>query len=146
MRRGAGAAANGDDGDDGIEILDDDDGDDGGRGGGGGGGSGKKNAEWSGSSGGGGGYAAASPHERVPPEAWYDQEVLLLMLDPGVKAADIRGSLSEEGIGWEKLVKRGLHTLKERVYEMVVIDQGSPLLTGAALERWKVIDEEHVFE
>lgn len=51
--------------------------------------------------------------------------------------------------GWQQLVKRGLHTLRQPVYEVLYVPRpvdGSPprLLTGGALQAAKTLTSVHV--
>jgi hypothetical protein len=69
----------------------------------------------------------------LSPEVAEDQ---LIMLDPSLKTSDIMSSLRKKQ-GWQDLVKRGLHTLKEAEYQLCFIEPG--IATGDELESLKVL-------
>jgi hypothetical protein len=98
--------------------------------------------------GGAGGAAAAA----LPPLPESDIEVHLLVLDPSTTAGGIRDALrpptgGSAGGRWEQAVKRGLHTLRKPVYEVVVVlPPGAPeALADPTAWLSPVIDEEHVW-
>ncbi|XP_020229025.1 zinc finger-containing ubiquitin peptidase 1 [Cajanus cajan] len=47
----------------------------------------------------------------------------LLVLDPAHSTVALEGSLRQK-VGWEKLVKRGMHTLKKPQYQLCYVDPG----------------------
>ncbi|KAA8533503.1 hypothetical protein F0562_031063 [Nyssa sinensis] len=61
----------------------------------------------------------------------------LLILDPAHKTAALEKSL-KENVGWQKLIKRGLHTLKKLQYQLCYIDPG--IAYGEEMERLKTLD------
>ena len=52
-----------------------------------------------------------------------DDDVYLLVLDPSHPTKRILQSLQEQK-GWEKLIKRGLRTLKQTEYQLCYVDRG----------------------
>ncbi|XP_009788667.1 uncharacterized protein [Nicotiana sylvestris] len=58
----------------------------------------------------------------------------LLILDPGHPTESLAKSLKENA-GWQKLVKRGVHTLKKPLYQLCFIDPG--IASGEEMERLK---------
>jgi len=72
--------------------------------------------------------------------------VSLLMLDPATSAFALGQSLTE-GRGWEKMVKRGLHTMRKPVYEAVIVERDAEVHTGDPSSRgpeWKVLSQRHM--
>lgn len=61
----------------------------------------------------------------------------LLILDPGQRTADLERSL-RDGNGWQKLIKRGVHTLKKPQYQLCYVDPG--IARGKEIEQLKIID------
>ncbi|KAK2633942.1 hypothetical protein Ddye_028734 [Dipteronia dyeriana] len=61
----------------------------------------------------------------------------LLILDPGHRTVALERSL-KENIGWKKLLKRGVHTLKKSQYQLCYIDPG--IASGEEKEQLKTID------
>ncbi|ERN08204.1 zinc finger with UFM1-specific peptidase domain protein [Amborella trichopoda] len=61
---------------------------------------------------------------------------MLLDVDPGQNTATLERSLREND-GWQKLVKRGVHTLKKPQYQLCYVDPGVAL--GWELEQLKTI-------
>ncbi|KAK0592936.1 hypothetical protein LWI29_028008 [Acer saccharum] len=61
----------------------------------------------------------------------------LLILDPGHRTVALERSL-KENIGWKKLLKRGVHTLKKSQYQLCYIDPG--IASGEEMEQLKTID------
>lgn len=47
----------------------------------------------------------------------------LLVLDPGQRTADLERSL-RNGSGWQKMIKRGVHTLRKSQYQLCYVDPG----------------------
>lgn len=47
----------------------------------------------------------------------------LLVLDPAHSTVALEGLLRQK-VGWEKLVKRGMHTLKKPQYQLCYVDPG----------------------
>ncbi|RDY09827.1 Zinc finger with UFM1-specific peptidase domain protein, partial [Mucuna pruriens] len=61
----------------------------------------------------------------------------LLVLDPGHKTAALERSLMEKA-GWQKLIKRGVHTLKKQQYQLCYVDPG--IASEEEMEKLKTID------
>lgn len=68
------------------------------------------------------------------------EEVYLLVLDPSQKTGDIVRTLREKS-GWQRLLKRGLQTLKHAEYQLCYVDPG--LATGEEYESLKVLSSVH---
>ncbi|XP_057774114.1 LOW QUALITY PROTEIN: uncharacterized protein LOC130993297 [Salvia miltiorrhiza] len=64
------------------------------------------------------------------------QQYNLLILDPGERTGALEKSLRENA-GWQKLIKRGTHTLKKPQYQLCYIDPG--IASGEELEELKDI-------
>ena len=58
----------------------------------------------------------------------------LLLLDPGERGASLAAALSERQ-GWQRLVKRGAHTLRCSQYQVLFVERG--VAAGAELEQLK---------
>ncbi|CAL5408059.1 unnamed protein product [Camellia sinensis] len=69
------------------------------------------------------------------------QQYNLLILDPGHKTAALEKSL-KENVGWQKLIKRGVHTLKKPQYQLCYIDLG--IAYGVEIEQLKTLDSVYV--
>ncbi|KAI8006389.1 Zinc finger-containing ubiquitin peptidase 1 [Camellia lanceoleosa] len=69
------------------------------------------------------------------------QQYNLLILDPGHKTAALEKSL-KENVGWQKLIKRGVHTLKKPQYQLCYIDLG--IACGEEIEQLKTLDSVYV--
>ncbi|XP_020573224.1 zinc finger with UFM1-specific peptidase domain protein [Phalaenopsis equestris] len=52
-----------------------------------------------------------------------EQKYSLLILDPGQRTRDLEKTLGDNN-GWQKLIKRGFHTLKKPQYQLCYIDPG----------------------
>lgn len=63
-------------------------------------------------------------------------ERFLLVLDPSQKTEDLSRSL-RDGIGWQKYVKRDVHTLNKLEYQLCYVDPG--VAYGEELERLKLL-------
>ncbi|KAK9292797.1 hypothetical protein L1049_020777 [Liquidambar formosana] len=61
----------------------------------------------------------------------------LLILDPAHRTAALERSL-KDNVGWQKLIKRGVHTLKKPQYQLCYIDPG--LALGEEMEQLKTLD------
>ncbi|KAM2281989.1 hypothetical protein ACFX1S_042510 [Malus domestica] len=61
----------------------------------------------------------------------------LLILDPGHRTEDLERSLREK-VGWQKFVKRGVHTLKKPQYQLCYIDPG--IASGEEKELLKTVE------
>ncbi|KAL8142704.1 hypothetical protein V2J09_015736 [Rumex salicifolius] len=61
----------------------------------------------------------------------------LLILDPGHRTIELEESLKANS-GWQKLLKRGIHTLKKPQYQLCYVDNG--IAHGKELEQLKTID------
>lgn len=68
------------------------------------------------------------------------EEVFLLVLDPSQRTEDLVTALRERR-GWQKLLKRGLHTLKKAEYQLCYVDEG--VAKGDELESLKVLSSGH---
>ncbi|XP_050270569.1 uncharacterized protein LOC126714439 isoform X3 [Quercus robur] len=65
------------------------------------------------------------------------QQFSLLILDPAHRTAALKTSLKEND-GWQKLIKRGVHTLKKPQYQLCYIDPG--IASEGEMELLKRID------
>lgn len=65
------------------------------------------------------------------------QEYNLLILDPAHKTQVLKSCLSKK-VGWQRFIKRGVHTLKKADYQLCYMDPG--IATGAELEKLKILD------
>ncbi|RZC68664.1 hypothetical protein C5167_031903 [Papaver somniferum] len=65
------------------------------------------------------------------------KQYTLLILDPGHKTKALEWSL-KQNFGWQKLIKRGVHTLKKPQYQLCYIDQG--IANEKETEQMKTID------
>ncbi|KAF3790396.1 Zinc finger with UFM1-specific peptidase domain protein [Nymphaea thermarum] len=65
------------------------------------------------------------------------REYSLLVLDPSQRTADLESSL-KRNVGWQRLLKRGVHTLKKPQYQLCYVDPG--IAFGKELEQLKTID------
>ncbi|XP_004309112.1 PREDICTED: zinc finger with UFM1-specific peptidase domain protein-like [Fragaria vesca subsp. vesca] len=65
------------------------------------------------------------------------QQHTLLILDPGHRTAELERSLREKR-GWQKFIKRGVHTLRKPQYQLCYIDSG--IASGDELELLKTVD------
>ncbi|XP_027939505.1 zinc finger-containing ubiquitin peptidase 1 [Vigna unguiculata] len=61
----------------------------------------------------------------------------LLVLDPGHRTGALERSLIEK-VGWQKLIKRGVHTLKKPQYQLCYVDPG--IASKEEMEKLKTID------
>ncbi|XP_021909185.1 zinc finger with UFM1-specific peptidase domain protein isoform X2 [Carica papaya] len=61
----------------------------------------------------------------------------LLILDPAHKTAALERSLNENS-GWQKFIKRGMHTLQKLQYQLCYVDRG--IAGGVEVEQLKTID------
>jgi len=64
----------------------------------------------------------------------------LLLLDPSTRPGELAAALRARR-GWEVLVKRGLHTLRQGAFQLVAVEGG--LASGAELEGLKVVESEN---
>ncbi|XP_024365765.1 uncharacterized protein [Physcomitrium patens] len=64
------------------------------------------------------------------------EEVNLLVVDPSESAEQVIESL-REGKGWEKYVKRGLQTLKQKEYQLCYVERG--IAKGSELDNLKFL-------
>ena len=62
------------------------------------------------------------------------RSLTLLLLDPGERGASLAAALSERQ-GWQRLVKRGAHTLRCSQYQVLFVERG--VAAGAELEQLK---------
>ncbi|XP_031496773.1 uncharacterized protein LOC116261955 isoform X2 [Nymphaea colorata] len=65
------------------------------------------------------------------------REYSLLVLDPSQRTVDLESSL-KRNVGWQRLLKRGVHTLKKPQYQLCYVDPG--IAFGKELEQLKTID------
>eukprot|EP01018_Ginkgo_biloba_P011906 Gb_05546 [translate_table: standard] len=68
-----------------------------------------------------------------------EEESILLVLDPGQRTEELARAL-RENVGWQKLIKRGSHTLRKPEYQVCYVDPG--IAHGEELERLKILDSE----
>ena len=68
-----------------------------------------------------------------------ESEFNLLILDPGTSTVKLAAAL-KEGKNWQRLLKRGVHTLDEAEYQLMYVDDG--LATGAELAGLKILQAE----
>ncbi|KAI3996767.1 hypothetical protein MKX01_041067 [Papaver californicum] len=71
------------------------------------------------------------------PQRGSSKQYTLLILDPGHKTKALEWSL-KQNFGWQKLIKRGVHTLKKPQYQLCYIDQ--VIAHGKETEQLKTID------
>ncbi|XP_052186501.1 uncharacterized protein LOC127797549 isoform X2 [Diospyros lotus] len=65
----------------------------------------------------------------------------LLILDPAHKTAALERSL-QENVGWQSLIKRGVHTLKKPQYQLCYIDPG--IADEEEMEQLKTLDSFYI--
>ncbi|KAI3800243.1 hypothetical protein L1987_35554 [Smallanthus sonchifolius] len=65
------------------------------------------------------------------------QQSNLLILDPAHKTRVLESCLSKK-VGWQRFIKRGVHTLKKMEYQLCYVDPG--IATGAEMEKLKTLD------
>lgn len=68
-----------------------------------------------------------------------DEEAILLVLDPAQRTEELARALRGNS-GWQKLVKRGVHTLRKPEYQLCYVDPG--IAYGKELEQLKILDSE----
>ena len=68
-----------------------------------------------------------------------ESEFNLLVLDPGIPTVKLAAAL-REGKNWQRLLKRGVHTLDKPEYQLMYVDDG--LATGAELAESKIVQAE----
>lgn len=66
-----------------------------------------------------------------------DEEAILLVLDPAQRTEELARALRGNS-GWQKLVKRGVHTLRKPEYQLCYVDPG--IAHGKELEQLKTLD------
>lgn len=66
-----------------------------------------------------------------------DHHYSLLVLDPAHRTAALERSLADNN-GWQKLIKRGTHTLKKPQYQLCYVDPG--IAHGVEMEQLKIVD------
>ncbi|KAI3997804.1 hypothetical protein MKX01_007691 [Papaver californicum] len=71
------------------------------------------------------------------PQHGSSKQYTLLILDPGHKTKALEWSL-KRNFGWQKLIKRGVHTLKKPQYQLCYTDHG--IAHGKETEQLKTID------
>lgn len=65
------------------------------------------------------------------------QQYNLLILDPAHKTQVLKSCLSKK-VGWQRFIKRGVHTLKKPDYQLCYMDPG--IATGTEMEKLKILD------
>ncbi|XP_076909065.1 uncharacterized protein LOC143566192 [Bidens hawaiensis] len=65
------------------------------------------------------------------------RQYTLLILDPAHKTHVLESCLSKK-VGWQRFIKRGVHTLKKTEYQLCYVDPG--IATGAEMEKLKTLD------
>ncbi|KAL5128917.1 Ubiquitin carboxyl-terminal hydrolase ZUFSP [Glycine soja] len=60
----------------------------------------------------------------------------LLVMDPGHRTAALERSIREK-VGWQKFIKRGVHTLRKLQYQLCYVDPG---IASEEMEKLKTID------
>ncbi|XP_066324716.1 uncharacterized protein [Miscanthus floridulus] len=65
------------------------------------------------------------------------EQYTLLILDPGHRTADLERSLRSKK-GWQRPVKRGVHTLRKPQYQLCYVDPG--IASSEEMEQLKTID------
>ncbi|PNY13406.1 hypothetical protein L195_g010060 [Trifolium pratense] len=65
------------------------------------------------------------------------QHYNLLVLDPGHRTAEIERSLREK-VGWQRFIKRGVHTLRKKQYQLCYVDPG--IANEEEMEKLKTLD------
>lgn len=65
------------------------------------------------------------------------QQHNLLILDPGHKTQVVESCLSKK-VGWQRFIKRGVHTLKKTEYQLCYVEPG--IATGPEMEKLKTLD------
>ncbi|XP_066317622.1 uncharacterized protein [Miscanthus floridulus] len=66
----------------------------------------------------------------------FQEQYTLLILDPGHRTADLERSLRSKK-GWQRLVKRGVHTLRKPQYQLCYVDPG--IANSEEMEQLKII-------
>ncbi|CAM9152532.1 unnamed protein product [Choristocarpus tenellus] len=61
----------------------------------------------------------------------------LLVFDPSHRGKEIKSALQNGGTGWARFLKRGVHTLRRRQFQVVAVRPG--LFSAAEAEKWKNI-------
>eukprot|EP00252_Welwitschia_mirabilis_P027966 TRINITY_DN9854_c0_g1_i1.p1 TRINITY_DN9854_c0_g1~~TRINITY_DN9854_c0_g1_i1.p1 ORF type:complete len:188 (-),score=32.79 TRINITY_DN9854_c0_g1_i1:235-750(-) len=67
------------------------------------------------------------------------EDAILLILDPAQNTKELAMALRGNA-GWQKLVKRGVHTLRKSEYQLCYVDPG--IAYGEELERLKLLESE----
>ncbi|KAG4382902.1 hypothetical protein GLYMA_14G187200v4 [Glycine max] len=57
-------------------------------------------------------------------------------MDPGHRTAALERSIREK-VGWQKFIKRGVHTLRKLQYQLCYVDPG---IASEEMEKLKTID------
>ena len=76
---------------------------------------------------------------RRPRAGAAESEFNLLILDPGTRTVELAAAL-KGGKNWQRLLKRGVHTLNKVEYQLMYVDDG--LATGAELAGLKILQAE----
>lgn len=79
---------------------------------------------------------------RRPRAGAAESEFNLLVLDPGIPTVKLAAAL-REGKNWQRLLKRGMHTLDKPEYQLMYVDDG--LAVGDELTEFKSIQAEEWF-
>ncbi|KAH7444079.1 hypothetical protein KP509_02G063500 [Ceratopteris richardii] len=80
--------------------------------------------------------------QRRKKHAASNEEVFLLVLDPSNKTEELLQSLRSKR-NWQKLIKRGVHTLKKRSYQVCYVEPG--IAEGQELQELKILKSEHFY-
>ncbi len=67
-----------------------------------------------------------------------EAEYTLLVLDPGCPTRPLADALQRRA-GWQRMIKRGLHTLRKPQYQLLWCDPGLAQPGGAKYEALKII-------
>ncbi|XP_042516016.1 zinc finger-containing ubiquitin peptidase 1 isoform X2 [Macadamia integrifolia] len=65
------------------------------------------------------------------------EQYFLLVLDPGHRTVELENTL-RENVGWQRIIKRGVHTLKKPQYQVCYVDPG--IAQVEEMEQLKTID------
>ncbi|KAJ9539565.1 hypothetical protein OSB04_026071 [Centaurea solstitialis] len=66
------------------------------------------------------------------------QQYNLLILDPSHQKTQVLKTCLSKNVGWQRFIKRGVHTLKKPEYQLCYMDPG--IATGAEMEKLKILD------
>ncbi|KAI5069151.1 hypothetical protein GOP47_0015452 [Adiantum capillus-veneris] len=71
------------------------------------------------------------------------EEVFLLVLDPSNKTGELLHALRSRK-NWQRMIKRGVHTLKKRSYQVCYVEPG--VAEGEELKQLKILSSEQIFD